>query len=76
VYDKVIDALKGLSTKLDVKHRVLCSALDILMKSSRDDTDLKLKHPSEICGLVSDLWGYDQYRKVAQDFVDRFTDRE
>lgn len=76
VYDKVIEALTRLSTQLDVKHGILCSALDILSKSSRDDTHLKLRLSSEIRGLVSDLWSDENYKKVAQEFVRSFTGRE
>jgi hypothetical protein len=71
----MIEALPGLSD-LNVKHRVLRSALDILGKSSQNDTQLKLGCSSEIYDLVSDLWNDENYQKVAQGFVKHFTDRE
>jgi hypothetical protein len=76
VYENVIEALADLSVKLDVKHRVLCSALDILKESSRGDTQLELRPSSKIRILLSDLWDNEDHRKTAQEFMRRFTDRE
>jgi hypothetical protein len=84
VYDKVIEAVTaGKDTKPDakpltpdIKHRVLQSAVDVLGKSSRGDTQLKARRSLDILVLLSDLWDNENYQKTAQEFVKRFTDRE
>jgi WD40 repeat protein len=65
-----------LSTKLEVKHRVLCAALDVLERSLREDTYLKRRSSTKFRSLASDLWNDEYYRKVVQTFGKRFTDRE
>jgi hypothetical protein len=81
VYDQVIEALTDLRSselvnKLDVMHRVLCSALDILGKTVRNDIHLMGKRSPKVCNLLSDLWVDEKYRQAAQEFVRQFTDRE
>jgi len=79
VYEKVVSALRKSDEPLEpeVKHRFLESVMNILEKN-RTTAQLELYPPSEIHILVSDLWksSKQEYRKLAQEFVARFTDRE
>ena len=74
VYKAVIEALKNHEPA--EKHQLLHSAMDILGKSVKDGTSLKLFHLIEIRPLLSNLLesNIESYKSVARQFLVEFMD--
>ena len=75
MYDQVIDELKEAPLEPEVTFQILHDMVDIL---GGHRANLRLSPSIEICPLVAVLRRSNEkrYREIAQQFVERFTDRK
>lgn len=87
MYEGVIKALRvanyhGVGMEppslLEVKHELITNAIDILTKSARKDTSLRLRCSWYVKASMADIWQGDnkECQKIAGRFVEQFADRK
>ena len=81
MYEGVIEALKVANPQhevsMEVKHQLITNAIDVLTKSAREDTSLRLRRSWEVQALMVDIRkGNEEYQKTARRFMEQFADRK
>ena len=80
MYEGVIEALKFANPQhrvsMEVKHQLIINAIDVLTKSAREDTSLRLRRSWEVQASMADIWKGDnkEYQKTAWRFMEQFAD--
>ena len=80
MYEGVIEALKVANPQhgvsIEVKHRLITNAIDVLAESARKDTSLRLCRSWKVKASMADIWKGDneEYQKTAWRFMEQFAD--
>ena len=74
-YDQAMDKLKKPALDPEITFKLLHDTVDIMWGHP---ANLRLRPSIEICPFVADLRRSNEkrYREIAQQFVERFTDRK